>query len=78
MKTFGANTIAGKRIADMAAQGYTYRGYTTGQYSEKPNSNLGRKLASMKLTIAQVEVRTGAKMHRATEGTELLIFTKGE
>ena len=76
MKTFAANTIAGKRIAEMEAQGYTYRGYTTGQYSEKPNSNLGRKLQSMGLALENVEIRTGAKMHRATEGTELLIFTK--
>ena len=69
-------TIAQTIENEMTAKGYTLIGKTSGQYSTKPNSNLGRKLAQLGVTADEVVIRYGAKKHYKTEGTDLLIFRK--
>jgi hypothetical protein len=78
MATFGENTIGGKCIAEMQAQGYKYAGFTTGQFSLRKGSNLYRKVTTLGLSIENVAVRRGAKMRHRTQGTQLLIFVKAE
>ena len=76
MKTFSPKTIAGKKIAEMEAQGYEYKGYTTGWTTFRKGSNLSHKLEQLGLTEAEVEIRNGAKLQHATEGSQILIFVK--
>lgn len=76
MNNFSPKTMAGKEIAKMEAQGYEYKGYTTGLFSFRKGSNLHRKLVQLGLENAEVEVRTGAHLQRGTEGWQLLIFVK--
>lgn len=70
-------TIAQTRIEEMQAKGYKLAGRTSGLYSFRKGSNLSRKLESLGLTEANVDVRTGARAGRhANDGYELLIFVK--
>ncbi len=69
-------TIAQRIEDEMTAKGYTLIGRTSGWYSTRPDSNLGRTLAQLGVTADEVEIRCGAKKQRKTEGTDLLIFRK--
>lgn len=69
-----SNTIAARIVASKTAQGFEFVGMTSGWYSFKPTSNLGRFLAERGLTPDQVEVECGARKQRRTEGTQLLVF----
>lgn len=75
-KKFSPNTIAGKRIAEMEAEGYEYVGYTTGWLSFRKNTNLSHLLKQLGLSESEVTVRAGAKMQHQTEGSQLLVFTR--
>jgi len=70
-------TIAQTRIEEMTAKGYTLAGRTSGLYSFRKGSNLARKLETLGLAEANVDVRTGARAgQHANDGYELLIFVK--
>lgn len=70
-------TIAQTRIEEMTAKGYKLAGRTSGFYSFRKGSNLSRKLESLGLTEAQVDVRTAARAGKhLNDGYELLIFVK--
>jgi len=70
-------TIAQTKIDEMTSKGYKLVGKTSGNYTFRKGSNLARKLESLGLTEQTCEVCTGARAGKnATEGYELLIFTK--
>jgi hypothetical protein len=71
-------TIAQTIIEEREANGQRLLGRTSGWYSFRKGSNLSRELERLGLTQNDVDVRTGAKRQRQSEGTELLIFSKAE
>lgn len=85
-------TIAQKIDNDMAREGFTLAGKTSGQPTTRRGSNLNRLVVRLNLLDAyliekkmesdglQVErtilIMRGAKQQRATEGTDLFVYTK--
>jgi hypothetical protein len=70
-------TIAQTKIEEMTAKGYKLAGRTSGLCSFRRGSNLSRKLESLGLTEAEVDVLTGARAgQHANDGYQLLIFVK--
>lgn len=70
-------TMAQKVMEEMTEKGHKYIGATSGTFTFRKGSNLARRLETLGLTEAEVEVRSAARAgQHANDGYQLLIFTK--